>query len=107
MSPATRCLPAVALVLGTALSAGAAHAQDYRPDSEAYPCGSRPGLAIVQDAAGFTIQPHDDRRLADAITNGQVVAASAVNIGAALKIDLTIFKAAIRHALEAAHASHR
>lgn len=89
-------------ILASSLLATQALAQDYRPDTEGYPCATRGRLAIVQDDQGYSIRP---LQLAAEVDKPAVT--STIAIGAALRVDAKIFALPARAAKEVSHASRR
>lgn len=88
-------------ILATSLLAPQAHAQNYRPDAEGYPCAARGRLAIVQDDQGYSIR-HEPLTQVDT-----AAVTSVIPIGAALTVDAKIFALAASTAKEASHAPRR
>lgn len=87
-------------ILATSLFAPQVQAQDSRPDTEGNPCAARGHLAIVQDDQGYSIR----QRLAQV---DKAAPAPVISIGAALRVDATIFALVARAAKEASHAPRR
>lgn len=111
MLPPHLCLPALAFTLATAFVPSQALAQTYRPDAEGYPCASKGMLAVFQDGPDFVIRKTraPERARTETPTQAEADAATKalVKIGATLKLDQQIFKAALRRSQEAADASRR
>jgi hypothetical protein len=96
--PSTRLVA----ILASSLLATQTQAQDYRPDTEGYPCGARGRLAIVQDDQGYSIRP-----LQLAAETDKAAVPSMIAIGAALRVDAKIFAVPAPAAKGAAHAPRR
>lgn len=86
----TRTLPRLLLAAYAVISPAMACAspQDRRPDAEGYPCNGASPLKVVQDAQGFVIREQPAPRVPDV----PAPAASRLEIGTSLKVDLGIFK---------------
>jgi len=107
MLPSHLFLPALGLALAATCSPGAARAQTYRPDAEAYPCAATARLAIVQDGPGFTIrEPRAERPIAG-IKAAEGAARALVAIGAAVTFDRKILLSGATGSEGGAHAQHR
>ena len=51
-----RPLSGLGVILAITLATTGAHAQQYRPDAEGYPCTARDRLTIIQDDQGYSIR---------------------------------------------------
>ena len=81
-----RPLSGLGVILAITLATTGAHAQQYRPDAEAYPCTAKDRLTITQDDQGYSI-----RSRPIAAPAPKEAAAAAIAIGKALRFDAKIF----------------
>jgi len=95
MSTFRRCLPGIAIILGLAGTPALACGQDNRRDADAYPCASSPKLGIRADDQGFSITRLDPAIPAQ--TDPVFRTPSEIAIGAALRIDRSIFMTNLVH----------
>ena len=94
-----RPLSELGVILAITLASTGAHAQQYRPAAEGYPCTAKARLTITQDDQGYSIR---GRPVAAPVANG--APAAAIAIGKAVRFDARIFDLAPRANAEVSHA---
>ncbi|MCM3420959.1 hypothetical protein [Sphingopyxis alaskensis] len=104
MTPLSRCLPGIAILLAAISSPVLAEAREQRPDSAGYPCRSRDQLVVKSVDHDFAIVRRDP--VAARQDNGRIPARAQIKLGTAHKIDRSIFLTQKPHAAETIHA-HR
>lgn len=97
-----RPLPRLGVILAITLATTGAHAQEYRPDAEGYPCSAKDRLTITQDDQGYSIR---SRPVAAPVT--KETPATAITIGKAHRFDAKIFGLTPRPNAEVSHAPRR
>lgn len=95
MSSLRRCLPGIVTILGLVGTPAIACGQEHRHDAEAYPCAEYPKLGIRADEQGFSIARLDPATLKQ--TNPVFRTPPEIAIGAALRIDRSIFTSRVMH----------
>ncbi len=95
------CIAALVLLPGVA-SLTSAQAQNYRPDTEGFPCGRRAPRAIVANDEGFAIAAVPSTTQASTAKRPAVIA-----IGSSLKIDRAVIERATTFMSEARDAERR
>jgi hypothetical protein len=97
-----RPLSGLGVILAITLATPGAHAQQYRPDAEGYPCAAKDRLTITQDDQGYSI-----RSWPVAAPVAKEAPAAAIAIGKALRLDARIFGLTSRANAEVSHAPRR
>lgn len=97
-----RPLSGLGVILAITLATTSAHAQEYRPDAEGYPCAAKDRLTITQDDQGYSI-----RSRPVALPVAKEAPASAITIGKGLRFDAKIFGHTPRPNAEVPHAPRR
>lgn len=97
-----RPLSGLGVILAITLAPTGAHAQQYRPAAESYPCTAKDRLTITQDDHGYSIR---SRPVAEPVAKG--APAAAIAIGKAVRFDAKIFGLAPRANAEVSHAPRR
>lgn len=104
MTPLSRCLPGIAILLTATSSPVLAEAREHRPDAAGYPCRSHDQLVVKSVDHDFAIVRRDP--VAARQDNERNPARAEIKLGAAHKIDRSIFLTHEHHAAETIHA-HR
>jgi len=104
MTPPSRCLPGIAILLTAISSPVLADAREQRPDSAGYPCRSHDQLVVKSVDHDFAIVRRDS--VVAQQVDDRVPARAGIKLGAAHKIDRSIFLTQKAHAAETFHA-HR
>lgn len=97
-----RPLSGLGVILAITLATTGAHAQQYRPDAEGYPCTAKDRLTIIQDDQGYSIR---SQPVAAPVT--KEASATGIAIGKALRLDAKIFGLVGQAKAEVSHAPRR
>ena len=104
MTPPSRCLPGIAILLTAISSPALAEARQQEPDAAGYPCRSRDQLVVKSVDHDFAIVRRDP--VGARQDNDRTSVRAEIKLGAAHKIDRSIFLTQKPHAAETIHA-HR
>lgn len=87
-----RPLSGLGVILAITLATTGAHAQQYRPDAEGYPCTARDRLTIIQDDQGYSIrsQPVAAQVTKEASATGIAIGNPTLSIATYIRSDLPV-----------------
>lgn len=104
------CAVLVAL-MSSLMPVSAAQGQDlvqqYRPDSEGYPCSARNKRTVTQEDQGFAIRPAGEVRPAEPQRQPRSHGETLIAVGATMKLDAALLHDRVSSLKEAVNAPRR